>query len=409
MASLPNSLATAQQITTQVGAMVPLGQISSIVQTLQNIQGFNPGAFSQLTGTIQSALTGINEATSIVQNFASGSPIDAFTNTLSAVGLAGSSVNQIAQAAGSAYQQADSFLNAQTRSWQKLNSERPSVEASRVMNKDVMGNNNFVFPLDIGKYWISLSFERVDFNSVMGSQKAYYVRKPTGSIILPVPINLVDTNKLMYKPISLTAQTVETALTAAGMSLPGVLGRIGRGLMQGGSAVSGAIDAASAVTGLTVNTHQTLKFEQPTLKDHNFTWKLVPSSPEEAYQLKVIIERIKANIYPRKNDLVFKYPSLVNVMLFNGNQLFLFKPAYVQGFSVNHTTEGGPAFHKDGYSASVQMDMSITENAVWTGDDFGLSEVTTGEITGLVKTAGGGIVSGITQAGSDIFSGIAGR
>lgn len=410
MASLPKSLATASQITQQVGAMMPLGQISSVVQTLQNIQGFNPGAFSQLSGTIQSALTGINQATSIVQNFASGSPVEAFTNTLSAVGLAGSSVSQLAQAAGAAYQQADSFLSstAQAQSWQKLNSQRPSVEASRESNRE-LGRQNLVFPLDIGKYWISLMFEKVNFNTVMGSQKAYYQRKPTGSIILPVPINLVDTNKLQYKPISLTAETVGSALTAAGVSLPGVLGRIGRGLIQGGSAVSGAVDAASSVTGLTVNTHQTLKFEQPTLKDHTFTWKLVPSSAEEARVLYKIIETIKGRIYPRKNDLVFAYPDLVNVALFNGQQLFLFKPAYVQGFSVNYTTEGGPSFHKDGHPTSVQIDMHITENAVWTADDFGWSEVTTGEALSLVSLAGGGIVSGIAQAGSDIISGIAGR
>jgi hypothetical protein len=394
MASLPNSLATAQQITQQVGAMIPLGQISSVVQTLQNIQGFNAGAFSQLTGTIQSALTGINETTSIVQNFASGSPIDAFTNTLSAVGLAGSSVGQIAQAAGSAYQQADSFLNSQERSWQKLNSERPSVEKSREMNRDVMGNSNLVFPLDIGKYWISLSFEQVDYNKVMGSQKAYYVKKPTGSIILPVPINLVDTNRLLYKPISLTSAAAGGLV--AGLSLMGKLGRGLKEAIEGGTAaIAPATDAASSISGLTVNTHQTLKFEQPTLKDHNFTWKLVPSSREEAYELHVIIEKIKANIYPRKNDLVFRYPSLVNVMLFNHDKLFKFKPAYVQGFSVNYTTEGGPAFHRDGYSASVQIDMSITENAVWTGSDFGLSEVTGEEALNLAANAGLGVISSV--------------
>ena len=285
MASLPNSLATASQITQQVGAMVPMAQISSVVQTLSNIQGFNAGAFSQLAGTIQSALSGIDQATSIVQNFAGGSPIDAFVNTLNTVGLAGSSVSQIAQAAGSAYQQADSFLNSQAQSWQKLNSQRPSVEQSREINS--LSNSNFIFPLDIGKYWISLSFEQVDYNSVMGSQKAYYQRNPRGSIILPVPMNLTDVNKLDYKPISLTSavtQPIMDAVTKTASSLGGISAAIS-------DALKGGYDSASALTGLAVNTHQTLKFNQPVLKDHSFTWKLVPSSPQESYQLKVIIER----------------------------------------------------------------------------------------------------------------------
>jgi hypothetical protein len=249
--------------------------------------------------------------------------------------------------------------------------------------------------MDIGKYWISLSFEEVSFPTVMGSQNAYFRRKPTDSIILPVPINLVDTNRLLYKPISLTARTTEAVIGAAS-----ILGRIGGSLAgfvdRVGAVTSAGVDAASAVTGLTVNTHQTLKFEQPTLKDHNFTWKLVPSSPEESLRLKEIIDRIKANIYPRKNAYVFRYPNLVKVALFNGHQLFLFKPAYVQGFSVNYTTEGGPAFHKDEYPTSVQIDMSITENAVWTSHDFqAISvEVSDAEVGRLVSTA----VTGATDA-----------
>jgi hypothetical protein len=49
--------------------------------------------------------------------------------------------------------------------------------------------------------------------------------------------------------------------------------------------------------------------------------------------------------------------------------MYFFKPAYVTGFAVNYTTEGGPAFHNDEYPVSVQIDMNITETAVWTRND----------------------------------------
>ena len=139
-------------------------------------------------------------------------------------------------------------------------------------------------------------------------------------------------------------------------------------LLQGGKA---AFDTAGALTGTAINTHQTLKFVQPTLKSHSFSWKLVPSSKEESEMLHTIIKYIKSRIYPTSGmgGLTFNYPDLINVYLYNGDKLFYFKPAYVSGFAVNYTTEGGPAFHKDSYPVSVQIDMNITETSVWLGSD----------------------------------------
>jgi hypothetical protein len=385
MASLPKSLATASQITQQVGAMIPLGQISSVVQTLQNIQGFNAGAFSQLTGTIQSALQGFDQASSIIQGFASGSPIQAFTSALNATGLAGSTISNIAGTAATAYRQADSFLNttASVQSWQRLNSQRPSVEEARATN---LPNGGLQFPKDMGKYWMYLGFEEASFSTIMGSSRAVYKRTGMGSVTLPLPMNLTDTNQLEYQPFSLTKAGVDIA-----GSIGGVLGGVGRlASMFGVQNTPGAPDAVSnftsrlqsgvtaatqlaettgALTGLALNTHQTLKFVQPVLKQHAFSWKLVPSSKEEAEAIHTIVQYIKSRIYPKNMGLTFSYPNLVNVYMYNGDKMFFFKPAYVQGFSVNYTTEGGPAFHKDGYPVSVQIDMNIHETAVWTQND----------------------------------------
>ena len=383
MASIPNAIATAKDVTTKVGAMIPLGQISSVVQTLQNIQGFNPGAFSQLTGTIQSALTGFTQASSILQAFSGQSPLSAFTNALSATGLAGSSISQIAGAAASAYQQADSFLNtvSAAQSWQQLNSQRPSVEEAREAN---LVGGGLQFPKDIGKYWIYLGFEEANFGTIMGSSTAVYQRKGTGSVTLPIPMNLTDTNQLAYQPLSLTDQAT-SALSGAASVVSGFAGvkNMAAGLASkigvdklgdlGGAGViaSAAAESAGALLGYALNTHQTLKFVQPTLKTHSLSWKLVPSSKEESEALHTIIRYIKSRIYPTTaaGGLAFQYPNLVNVYMYNGDKMYFFKPAYVQGFAVNYTTEGGPAYHKDEYPVSVQIDMTITETAVWLSTD----------------------------------------
>ena len=369
MASLPKSLATAQQITAQVGSMIPLGQISSVVQTLQNIQGFNPGAFSQLTGTIQSALTGFTQATSILQAFSSQSPIAAFTSALGATGLAGSSISQLAGSAATAYRQADSFLSntpASMQSWQRLNSQRPSVEESRAFNNQRAQHQ---FPKDIGKYWIFLGFESASISSITGTSNPITSRRGTDSIILPVPMNLSDVNRLEYQAVQLTNTAADLAVQGLAKASSGF-----EALIKNFSGVLGGVaTVAGSLSGYNVNTAQTLKFVQPSLKNHKFSWKLVPSSPAEAKAIDNIIKAIKKNIYPTimPGGLVFKYPNLVNVILYNDNKMYRFKPAYVESFSVNFTPEGGPAFHKDEYPVAVQIDMQITENAVWTSGNQG--------------------------------------
>lgn len=385
MATQPNSLATVNDITTKVGAMIPLGQISSVVQTLSNLQGFNAGAFSQIAGTIQSALQGFDQASSIVQGFAEGSPVQAFTDALSATGLAGTSISNIAGAGASAYRQADNFLSATgaAQSWQRLNSQRPSVEEARATN---LPNGGLQFPKDMGKYWMYLGFEEASFSTIMGSSNAVYQRKGKGSVTLPLPMNLSDANHLEYQPFSLTS-----AATSIAGGIGDVVGGLGRvasmfgikntknapdavsdftsKFSSGAGAVQKLAETTGALTGIALNTHQTLKFVQPTLKQHSFSWKLVPSSKEEAQAIHTLIQYIKSRIYPKADGLTFSYPNLVNVYMYNGDKLYFFKPAYVTGFSVNHTTEGGPAFHKDGYPVSTQIDMNITETAVWTQND----------------------------------------
>ena len=55
--------------------------------------------------------------------------------------------------------------------------------------------------------------------------------------------------------------------------------------------------------------------------------------------------------------------------------MYVFKRGFVDGFSVNYTPDGGPAFYKSsngkgGYPVAVNITLSFKENAVWNSDDF---------------------------------------
>jgi len=212
-----NLLTSATTLASQVGAFTPLAQISSVVQSLQNLQGFNPGQFAQISGSIQSALQGFSEASSILSNFAGNSPIGAITSALNSTGLAGSSIAGIAQAGASAYQAADSFLNSvqQADSFSRLSSRRASVEQARVNNK-IADNTQLQFPADIGKYWISLEFIKVGFMSTWGAGPV--METSHGGVILPVPLNLQDSDSLEYSAIKLSDKVIGAADAIGSMS-----------------------------------------------------------------------------------------------------------------------------------------------------------------------------------------------
>jgi hypothetical protein len=364
-----NLLTSATTLASQVGAFTPLAQISSVVQSLQNLQGFNPGQFAQISGSIQSALQGFSEASSILSNFAGNSPIGAITSALNSTGLAGSSIAGIAQAGASAYQAADSFLNSvqQADSFSRLSSRRVSVEATREQNKI----SNYQFPLDIGKYWISLEFVKVGFATTWGAGPVTEASK--GGVILPVPTNLQDSDSLEYSAVPLTDKMGSAATNGLSAIFGGKMNAVDQSKVDRiSSAVSAVRDIAEAggtITGVAVNTNQILKFNQPTLKSHTFSWRLVPSTPQEAKAIHNIIQYVKSRIYPAANMAVFKYPDLVKVALYNSDQMYLFRPAYVRGFSVTYNPDG-QAFHRDRYPLAVQIDMQIQENSVWTSGDF---------------------------------------
>lgn len=350
---------------------MPLSQVSSVVQTLSNIQGFNAGAFSQLSGTISSALSGFDQISNIVSNFSGGSPVSAFTNALGISGLAGSSISQIAETAGQAFKQVDSFLSTVgiAESFAQLSGERPSVE-SIMSNARNMGGM-LSFPADQGKYWMALGFTEYAYKA-----SGVPIRSMVGqSIILPVPINLQDTDNIQYQEFSMTA----TVAGAAASAVEGLANRAGgAGMVSGilgslGGAIAGAGEAAGVATGYAVNTIQSLKFVQPSLKQHSFQWKLVPNTPAESQAIHEIIRKIKYHIYPSLagGGIAFRYPDLINIYLYNQDKMFIFKPAFVREFSVNYTPDGGPAFYKSSYPVAVTISMSIQENSVWTKEQIG--------------------------------------
>lgn len=416
MASLPSfaaGLVTGSVLSQAVGSSIPLSSVSSVVQTLSNIQGFNPGSFSSLSGSISSALSGISELSSIVDSFSGTSALGAFSSMLSTTGLAGTSISQLAGEAATAFNAASSFLSGipDISSFANLLTSISDVEIARDRASTNKGGY-YQFPADIGKYWIAMSFMSYNYSA---SKNPINV-KPAGSIILPVPINLTDSNHLEYSNFSMTQAALSGAAGAA-EAIGSVAGGAGSGALAGiGKMLAAGGQAAGVLTGKAVNTNQSLMFVQPTLKEHTFRWKLVPSTEAEAAKIYQIINVIKHGIYPAASSYFFEYPNLVQVFLSNADKLYMFKPAFVTSFSVDYTPEGGPAFHKSrgssgGYPVAVNINMSIKENSVWTSEEFTATGISAGSyatsspIMGPLTNMISGAASGISSAVSNFVGG----
>lgn len=239
------------------------------------------------------------------------------------------------------------------------------------------------------KYYFSLSFYdyvRPDpFSSLMTLQ-AQIGENGEGNIILPLPAQLVDNQKLNWAQGGSTFGEAVTDLfqgDLAGAAIAGAvagisnLGNFAGALTQGGGgqtglspqAAQGLANGVDATTksilqkaGLALNPVLTQQFNHPDFKVHQFSWKLSPDSIDESGTLEAIIDLIKYNALPdvEAGGMFFKYPSMALIKMHTGaKELYQFKPCVISDISINYAPSNTPAFFA-GTAAPVSVQITIT-------------------------------------------------
>ena len=173
------------------------------------------------------------------------------------------------------------------------------------------------------------------------------------------------------------------AAGAVGAIAGGTVGSIfGQG--ETGAAVVGALAGAASravgtVGGLAANKYQTVTFEKPQLRQHQFSWNLVARSPEQATRMQSIIDRLKWHSSPYQTSGTygfFKYPELFALHFdgaegstgANGNKnLFSISPSAMSSFNVDYHGTGRPLYsYTDKQPLSVTISMTLQEVVVVT-------------------------------------------
>ena len=225
-----------------------------------------------------------------------------------------------------------------------------------------------------------------------------------GSVVLPIPNNISDTNSMDWGSNSMNA--LEAGLAAAAFT--GISGGIGKGIENLGATVNaaggdenfkksiGALFAGAAAgvsgnailsraEGVVINPNLELLFNGPQLRPFNFTFKLAARSKKESEQIIKILNFFKrgSSAIRTQSNLFLKAPHTFGIQYLHLGQsgedhqfIGRIKECALQSITTNYTPEGQYATFNDGVMVSYQITMQFSELEPIFNDDYN-------ELTGI--------------------------
>lgn len=235
-------------------------------------------------------------------------------------------------------------------------------------------------------------------------------------ILLPMPSSINDTNQVSYSDDSLDAITATIAKGVGGsistppfdangqLNTTEILSNITKylikptieqqGLIKNLILTNLAAQAASLAgvgnlslnqaiarsSGQIINPNMELLFNNPTIRNFRFSFKMTPRNGAEANQIKLIIRSLKRHMSPRDSDnnVFLAAPNIFELRYKTGNNnheyLNRFKRCVLENMSVNYTGENVYATYPDGQPVSTVMDLTFKELEPIYASDYGTDE-----------------------------------
>ena len=278
---------------------------------------------------------------------------------------------------------------------------------------EAIGSNYITSTGSSGRYVVGNAKQ----NLAGGTSSKKLSKKPlinAGTILLPIPSNIEDSNNVVYGDSSLNG------LAAAGVSA------VERGMVDIGGAISGngTVDFSNMVgdvkdkltaglgggdkqlamatagdiitkkliseavnifggnvttqqlltrdTGEILNPNMELLFSDVTIRNFRFNFKLTPRNPKEAEQVKLIIRAFKRNMAPQAQggvqgagNFFLRSPNIFKIRYRSGNKdhpfLNKFKQCFLTGVQTTYTGEGVYSTYDDRTPVSILLDLSFKE------------------------------------------------
>jgi hypothetical protein len=238
-----------------------------------------------------------------------------------------------------------------------------------------------------------------DTKSLGGSGGRKTGGKSIGSVILPIPGGISDTNAVDWgsgtmNPIQAAAANIALKTLqdgfAAGADAAVKIGEeaknagpdVKKGIASfiAGSATQIGKQALQRGEGMVLNPNMELLFNGPQLRNFGFSFKLSPRNAREAQEVVKIIKFFKQGMSPirSKSNFFLKAPHTFNLRYIKGrsnnkDQKFLnkFKECALTNATVQYTPDGNYNTFTDGVMASYSLQLTFSELTPVYNDDYG--------------------------------------
>lgn len=290
------------------------------------------------------------------------------------------------------------------------------VESRR---QETRGLTSVQHPADLGAFYLSMDF--YDYRAAIGSTRSDHnpensidpvrrlynadrqsvnsqiQRKNTfAKIKLPIPANLNDSYRSAWEDATLggfagIAGDVYSAANSlmtgngedGGAEMAGTLSRAARASVVGiGRQLINNTpigDIYDLFTGTAMNQNLAVLFRGPTLKSHQFRWRVAPRNAKESADIKKIIAILKraqhATQLSPASSSVLRYPSecLLQFNSAGDSTKFLYpmRPCVLEQLDINHSPNGSVSLHQETFDATI-IDISCTfkETSYYTRESF---------------------------------------
>ena len=262
-----------------------------------------------------------------------------------------------------------------------------------------------VFPSDLSTHYMALQFYRYNFTDTSFQNRTLH-----NTILLPVPLQLVEAINVNYNEASLGAVggavsdliaqgNAGAIVNAAQNTLDGAkelasaamdtatgaksvtqmikeqnnnLGIVSMGFRGGDGAIAAGLNR---FFGSAPNPHITALFQGVGLRTHQFQWKLAPASVDESDTLAEIINSMRAAMLPKrgKGNLTLKYPDECEIYIMGTgvDYMYHFKTAVIKSMNTNFAPDGVLSFFgKTGAPTAVTLDIQLTETTIHDREDY---------------------------------------
>ena len=222
--------------------------------------------------------------------------------------------------------------------------------------------------------------------------KSLSERKILGSVTLPIPGGIADTNAVDWGEDTqnpLQAAVANLALEAI-INNKVDMSNVGETIKENKESLKAALGTAivSSATGVQfdamigrqagaiLNPIMELLFKKPTLRPFAFNFKLSPRSRKEAQSVVKIIRFFKQGMAPQRTEgkLFLKTPNTFKInYLHRGRDhqyLNRFKECALQNLTVDYTPDGNYATYEDGVMTQYVMTMQFKELEAVFNDDY---------------------------------------